>query len=106
MRKRSHRVVFYLDDEEFSAFIEKVKRTSLSREGFIRNMLAGVVIKERPPADVPYLLREIRRIGNNINQILRIANANGFIDTPRLRSALDELSQANQLIYRTYAKER
>ena len=56
MRKRSHRVVFYLDDEEFSAFIEKVKRTSLSREGFIRNMLADVVIKERPPADVPYLL--------------------------------------------------
>ena len=50
-------------DEEFSAFIEKVRRTSLSREGFIRNMLAGVVIKERPPADVPYLLREIKRMG-------------------------------------------
>ena len=106
MRKRSHRVVFYLDDEEFSAFIEKVKRTSLSREGFIRNMLAGVVIKERPPADVPYLLREIKRLGININQILRIAYANGFFDTPQLRSALDELSQANQLIYHTYAKER
>ena len=75
-------------------------------EKFIRNMLAGVVIKESPPADIPYLLREIKRIGNNINQILRIANANGFIDTPRLRSALDELSEANRLIYRTYAKER
>ena len=105
MRKRSHRVVFYLDDEEFSAFIEKVKRTSLSREGFIRNMLAGVVIKERPPADVPYLLRAIKRIGNNINQILRIANANGFVDAPRLRSALDDLSKANQLVYTAYTKE-
>ena len=105
MRKRSHRVVFYLDDKEFSAFIEKVKRTSLSREGFIRNMLAGVQIKERPPADVPYLLREIKRIGNNINQILRIANANGFVDVPRLRSALDDLSKANQLIYTAYTKE-
>ena len=105
MRKRSHRVVFYLDDEEFSAFIEKVKRTSLSREGFIRNMLAGVVIKESPPADIPYLLREIKRIGNNINQIFRIANANGFVDAPRLRSALDDLSKANQLVYTAYTKE-
>ena len=103
MRKRSHRVVFYLDDEEFSAFIEKVKRTSLSREGFIRNMLADVVIKERPPADAPYLLREFKRIGNNINQILLIANTNGFLDTPRLRSALEELKEADRLVFRTYA---
>ena len=73
---------------------------------FLAKRVENVVIKESPPADVPYLLREIKRIGNNINQILRIANANGFIDTPRLRSALDELSEANQLIYRTYAKER
>ena len=105
MRKRNHRIVFYLNDAEFSAFDEKVKRTSLSREGYIRSMLAGVQIKERPPADVPYLLREIKRIGNNINQILRIANANGFVDAPRLRSALDDLSKANQLIYTTYTKE-
>ena len=103
MRKRSHRVVFYLDDEEFSAFIEKVKRTSLSREGFIRNMLADVVIKERPPSDVPYLLREFKRIGNNINQILLIANTRGFLDTPRLRSALEELKEADRLVFRTYA---
>lgn len=72
-------------------------------EGFIRNMLADVVIKERPPADVPYLLREFKRIGNNINQILLIANTRGFLDTPRLRSALEELKEADRLVFRTYA---
>ena len=83
--------------------MRKVNSTSLSRESFIRYAIFGVKIKEAPPADVPYLLREFKRIGNNINQILYIANASGFLDTPRLRSALEELKEADRLVFRTYA---
>ena len=104
MRKRSHRVVFYLDDEEFSAFIEKVKRTSLSREGFIRNMLADVVIKERPPADVPYLLREFKRIGNNINQISAKANSLNYVDRKAYKENYDSLQKViAELLRRAYS---
>ena len=104
MRKRNHRIVFYLNDDELSAFEEKVKRTALSREGFIRSMLSDVEIIERPPADVPLLLREIKRVGNNINQILALANAKGFLDTPRLMVAMDELRLVDRLIFETYTK--
>ena len=104
MRKRNHRIVFYLNDDELSAFEEKVKRTALSREGFIRSMLSDDEIIERPPADVPLLLREIKRVGNNINQILALANAKGFLDTPRLKVAMDELRSVDRLIFETYTK--
>ena len=104
MRKRNHRIVFYLNDDELSAFEEKVKRTALSREGFIRSMLSDVEIIERPPADVPLLLREIKRVGNNINQILALANAKGFLDAPRLKIVVDELREVDRLIFETYTK--
>ena len=62
-----------------------VRRTRLSREEVVRRLLDGAEIKEAPPADVPLLLREIKRVGNNINQILALANAKGFLDVPRLK---------------------
>lgn len=62
-----------------------VRRTHLSREEVVRRLLDGAEIKEAPPADVPLLLREIKRVGNNINQILALANAKGFLDVPRLK---------------------
>ena len=102
MRKRNNRIVFYLDDAELSAFEMKVKRTSLSREGYIRRLLEGAEIKEAPPADVPLLMCEVKRVGNNINQILAIAYAKGFLDAPKLKLALEELKAVDQLIFDTY----
>lgn len=103
LRKRNNRVVVCFDDHEFQELTRMVNATSLPRESFIRNAIFGVKIKEAPPADVPYLLREFKRIGNNINQILLIANTRGILDIPRLRSALDELKEADRLVFRTYA---
>lgn len=103
MRKRNNRVVFYLTDTEYEAFKKKVIRTSLSREGFIRKAIFDAEIHESPPAEVPYLLREYKRIGNNLNQVLIIANTKGFLDVPRLRSVMDELQKMDELVYKTYA---
>ena len=52
MRTRNHRVVFYLNDREFEAFEQKAKRSSRSREAFIRKAIEDVQIKELPPADL------------------------------------------------------
>ena len=41
MRTRNHRIVFYLNDKEFEAFEEKAKRSSRSREAFIRRAIQG-----------------------------------------------------------------
>ena len=102
MRKRNHRVVFYLNDKEFEAFEEKAKRSSRSREAFIRKAIEDVQIKELPPADLHKLIWEIRRVGNNIDQILMIANAKGILNIPDLRKAIDDLREAEKLIVSQY----
>ena len=102
MRTRNHRIVFYLNDKEFEAFEQKAKRTSRSREDFIRKAVAEVQIKEAPPADLHKLIWEIRRVGNNIDQILMIANAKGILNIPDLRKAIDALREVENLIISQY----
>ena len=102
MRKRNHRVVFYLNDKEFEAFEQKAKRSSRSREAFIRKAIEDVQIKELPPADLHKLIWEIRRVGNNIDQILMIANSKGILNIPDLRKAIDDLREAEKLIVSQY----
>ena len=102
MRTRNHRVVFYLNDREFEAFEEKAKRSSRSREAFIRRAIQEVQIKELPPADLHTLIWEIRRVGNNIDQILMIANAKGILNIPDLRKAIDDLREVEKLIVSQY----
>ena len=102
MRTRNNRVVFYLNDKEFEAFRQKAKRTSRSREDFIRKAIQEVQIKELPPADLRRLIFEIRRVGNNIDQILMIANAKGILNIPDLRKAIADLREAEKLIVSQY----
>ena len=102
MRTRNHRVVFYLNDKEFEAFKEKAKRSSRSREAFIRRAIQEVQIKELPPADLYKLIWEIRRVGNNIDQILMIANAKGILNIPDLRKVIDDLREVEKLIVSQY----
>ena len=102
MRTRNHRVVFYLNDKEFEAFKEKAKCSSRSREAFIRKAIEDVQIKELPPADLHKLIWEIRRVGNNIDQILMIANSKGILNIPDLHKAIDDLREAEKLIVSQY----
>ena len=102
MRTRNHRVVFYLNDKEFEAFEQKGKRSSRSREAFIRSAIQEVQIKELPPADLHKLVWEIRRVGNNIDQILMIANSKGILNIPDLRKAIDDLREAEKQIVSQY----
>ena len=102
MRSINHRVVLYLNDKEFEAFKEKAKRSSRSREAFIRRAIQEVQIKELPPADLYKLIWEIRRVGNNIDQILMIANTKGILNIPNLRKAIDDLREAEKLIVSQY----
>ena len=102
MRTRNHRVVFYLNDKEFEAFEQKAKRSSRSREAFIRKAIEDVQIKELPPADLYKLIWEIRRVGNNTDQILMICNAKGILNIPDLRKAIDDLREVEKLIVSQY----
>ena len=89
--------------DELSDLTKKAWKAKLTNAALIRRAIRDLEVKEAPAVDVPYLLNEVRRVGYNINQILKIANAQGLVDVPQLRKALEENRRVMKEITEAYA---
>ena len=87
---------------ELDALTKKSRKAGLSREGYCRRILNGAVVKENPPADVPMLIREVRRVGYNIDQLLMIARSKNWLSVKELEKALESNRAVEKLIVDTY----
>ena len=85
MRKRSVQILFRLDEDEAEHLYTLVKRSGRSKEAFLREMVKGYQLCEKPDPEFYKIMRELSAIGNRINQLAVKANALGFVDTPMLR---------------------
>ena len=84
----------------------KAEKAGIPSGEFVRKIIRDTEVREAPSADVKELLRLMRRIGGNINQLLHRANTVGFVDTVQLRKDLAELRQARQAIMLAYTGKR
>ena len=98
MTKRPCGMTLRFTRAELDTLTKKARKAGMSREGYCRTILNGSEGKEAPPADVPGLLRDVRRVGYNIDQILKVANSQGLVDVPKLRNALEENHAASKAI--------
>ncbi len=69
MRNRNHFIGLWLNDKEFAHLTAQCEITGLSTSVLIRQVLAGVQLRHKPPNEYASLLRELSAIGRNINQI-------------------------------------
>ena len=102
MRKRTRRVEVCFTEKEYSMLKKKAERAGRCVGVFIRKTMEGKEIRQAPPADVPYLLREMKRAGYNLNQTLKRANTLGIMDVPQLRRDMEEVRQAVRLVTQAY----
>ena len=82
MRKRNVEILFRLTRREAQELDKKVKKSGLSREAFLRAMIEGYQLHEKPGSAFYETMRQMSAIGNNLNQIAAKANALGFVDQP------------------------
>ena len=71
-RKRKFFVALWLDDDEYLSMKAKISRTSLNQSTYIRKCILEKEMTIIP--GIRELIIEIKRIGNNLNQITRLAN--------------------------------
>ena len=102
MARRNCRFEVRLTKDEYYDLTKKARKAGLTTGAFVRMAVAGQVIREAPSADVPDLIREVRRVGHNIDQILKIANSKGLLEVPDLRKALEENRAVEKLIANAY----
>ena len=75
MRQRTRQVIIRMSDREYAHLARQADVSGLKMAPFVRALIMGSDIKPRPPDEYTALLRELSAIGNNLNQIARIANA-------------------------------
>ena len=102
--KRTCNMLLRLYPEEKERLTQKARKANMSRESYCRAVLNGSEVREGPNADVAQLINQVRRVGYNIDQILKIANGQGLVDVPQLRKALEETHQVAQQIIKAYAR--
>lgn len=98
MLKRNNSVHFRLDDKELMQLKSLVKKSGLSQESYLRKLIDGVIPSDAPPPDYHAMMRELFRIGNNINQIAMVANATSHINAERYDEVIREYRQTTEAI--------
>ena len=83
MRKRNIAILFRLNRKEAEALDKRVKKSGLSREAYLRHLISGVIPRDAPPPDYYSMMRELHRIGNNLNQIAQKAHILNVLDVQR-----------------------
>jgi len=93
-----------LNKKEAEALNKCVKRSGLSREAYLRHLINGLVPTDAPPPDYFAMMKELRHIGVNLNQIAQKAHGLNMLDVKRyddnaalLKKAVVEITNAVML---------
>ena len=87
---RTKALLVRLTPAESALLKEQSARTGRTQSDIIRSAWKKLKIIELPPADFSETVIQLRRIGNNLNQLTRTANA-GEVNIPELKSVLSEI---------------
>ena len=91
MLKRDKEIMIWLTENELEKVKKNARRSGLSQQAYLRAAINGMQLKEQPSIDFMAVLKQLRQINNNMNQIALKANAIGFIDAFAYQENVDRL---------------
>ncbi|MCD7950326.1 MAG: plasmid mobilization relaxosome protein MobC [Erysipelotrichaceae bacterium] len=95
-KNRIKEVKVRLTVDEFNTLNEHVALAGLSREEYMRSLIEMVVPPSLPTSEMIEIIKQLRLIGNNINQLTVIAYKTRSIDVMRYKNDYDRLQ--NQIL--------
>lgn len=103
--KKDILVKAYLSEKEFEKLREICLKTGWSQSKVMRQFLNVKTIKEAPPVEYSSLIRELRMVGNNLNQLALKANSTGFMNEKEIRNALLSLRETEKKVAKQFSVE-
>ena len=94
MLTRNIKITFRLSKSECEHFKKRVKKSGLSQEAYIRQLINGLVPTDAPPPDYFSMMKELHAIGTNLNQIARKAHVLNAVDVKRYDENVAALNRA------------
>lgn len=87
MRKRNLKINIFLNAEEKKIFDGKVQKSGLNKSEFFRKIILGYRLKEQPDERFYEILKQLRGMANNLNQMAKVYNANfGYVPDYNIES--------------------
>jgi len=93
IRTRERSLHLRLSEEEWKILTDNCRKCGLKPQAYILMLLKDIRPRESPEADFFELLKELRYISVNLNQIAVKANTIGFVDTKKYWENADALSE-------------
>jgi hypothetical protein len=90
--KKSIKMQIFFTPSEHAEIVRKAELANLELNDFVRQLLASGIVTNIESKAVQDSKINLIKIGNNLNQIARIANANRMItELPKVNLAIDEV---------------
>ncbi len=101
MRKRPIKKSFYLTNSEFELLKKRAFDVGLSVSDYLRSLIENVIPREKPGKEFYDEIKNLRLIGNNLNQLTKYVNTTGIL---RERDILKTIESINTFIYKLQEK--
>ncbi len=82
-----------LSQKEYELLMRNSSKSGLTPQNYLLELVSGVTPKEMPQLEFNDILKNLRQINNNLNQIAMKANASGFIDARSYRENYSRLQE-------------
>ena len=92
-RNRRNLIKVYLSDDEYRRFKDNVKACRRTNSSYVRELIVETTPIAFPPIEYQEVLRELRKIGINLNQLASKAHTLGFVDEREYRAESERLGR-------------
>lgn len=99
---RPMQIHFRVTQNEYNFIKNKADKSGLSMSDFARETLMNKKIVSAPPADFITFITEVRRIGSNLNQLIRKLNTLGIAHSLELDRCEKEIREVEKMLFQTF----
>ena len=102
MRERLNRIEIRLNDIEYKKLLNDVLMEDTTLSDHVRKLILEVEVKEKPDYEFYKVMKELTKIGINLNQLARKANTLNFIDKDEYKKQAEEWKSFSDRIKNKY----
>ena len=99
---RDVRLFIRVTPEELDEIKKNQDKAGLRLSEYARRLITGEKVVAAPPVELNYLIREIKRVGSNLNQLLRKLNVLGVVHSLELERSISDVREVLKLITQAY----
>lgn len=102
MRTRDIKKQVWLNEEETKTLKQNARKVGINESAYIRNLIMGYKPKEQPTENMYEIIKQLKFVGINLNQIARKANALDIVDAPFYKKVYEKWNKLEQDIKKEF----